>query len=579
MNFIKKWIKSINSKFFNKFWLGIVGIILIGYILTGVMFYNELNESANKKIEEFVISSYRQVENSLSLFVNRYELITKNIYSTQQINRFLNSNFLTKMNYDIFVMVKEISSILRNVQTNSTEIDDIYVLALNQELVISGTTIKRDINYLGNELIEMVKEQNGENVWLSYKDQLTGGTKLLLLKYLNIGRPGGILVIEFDESSLNNMVMTDGDSNNSIYILDKSGIIISSNNKGRIGQNLEPELLAAMKKSDKLFEKVMIDELYKFVYKGKMKDTFDIVILYDTDMLERDNRVIIAKQILLLAGILTITLLFVIVFSRIFAIRVVGLVDKIIEIQKGNLNITETVNSNDEFQYMDKSLCKMANNIKKLNREIIDNVNEKKELELKYLQMQIKPHFLYNSLSSIRWLSMQRNQLEISNLLEHLIQYYKITLSKGNDIIPIKDEIELTKSYVAMLNLIHKDQILLDVYVSESLKNVKISKLFLQPFVENSIQHGKAQDESLSISISVEKMNECIKITIEDDGKGISNEVVDEIHGYFKHDKSRYKSFGIVSTIDRLKMLYQDVELSITRKEEGGTVVDLLILM
>lgn len=575
MLFIIKSLKTIKNKFFVKFWFGIIGILLFGYISSGVLYYRQVNQNLKTQTEEHIKSSYSQVENSLSSFIDQYELIAKNIYSTQVVNNFLNYiHSKNKINYEVFQFIRDITSLFDNMQNNSVEINRLLLIALNPDLVTDGVKIISNRSYLDEDIIERVINANGENIWMYHYSKNTGQHELVLLKYLNFRKPGGILVIELDESYLYNMIKFEDQSKNSVFILDNYGTIVSSNDRNMLGKKLNDEFSSYLNFNRDNLQKLTVDGSQKYIFSSNLKDIFNILVIYDVNHLVKDNRKTIIIQFILFSIIVVTTIAFVVIYGDIFAKRVKDIVKKIKKIQEGNKDVTVTIRSHDEFEYMDKSLCEMAYNMSELNKKMIDAINKKNELELKFLQMQIKPHFLYNSLSSIRWLAIQQNHTEIADLMEYLIQFYKISLSKGKDVIPIKDEIELVKSYVALENLIHKDQILLDVYISEALSDMTINKMTLQPFVENSILHGKAPDEPLNIWVSIEEMGSMVKISIEDDGIGIPSEIAEYLNDQESNEK--YKNFGIASTITRLKILYGQAEMYISPKEKG-TVVDIII--
>jgi two-component system sensor histidine kinase YesM len=172
---------------------------------------------------------------------------------------------------------------------------------------------------------------------------------------------------------------------------------------------------------------------------------------------------------------------------------------------------------------------------------------EMKNLEVKALQAQINPHFLYNTLDLINWMSIRNNVPEISGLVEALGRFYKLSLSRGEDIVSIGNEIEHVKTYVKIQNMRFNNNINLEINFPEELLGYSIVKIVLQPIVENAILHGilEKDDEKGTIQIEGFLENNTIRINVKDDGIGMNDSRIREIlsgestlepHGYGVHN-------------------------------------------
>lgn len=197
-------------------------------------------------------------------------------------------------------------------------------------------------------------------------------------------------------------------------------------------------------------------------------------------------------------------------------------------------------------------------------KEHVKQVQEqKRKAELKALQAQINPHFLYNTLNTITWQAADQGMSEVSTLSSSLGKFFRISLSKGREIITLREELEHAASYLKIQTIRYKEKIQYEFHVPEDVKNLYIIKLVLQPLVENSIYHGiKKKKGTGHICISVQrKMSDAgipvLWICVEDDGEGIEEERLAVLnHGLTTGVISRDTGYGIYNVNERLRLYY-----------------------
>lgn len=222
------------------------------------------------------------------------------------------------------------------------------------------------------------------------------------------------------------------------------------------------------------------------------------------------------------------------------------------------------------FNYMadqvEKSMRKQEEYIAVLKeeRDFVEQVQtQKRKAELRALQAQINPHFLYNTLNTITWLASDKGIDEIRILSNSLGKLFRISLSKGAEVISIQDEIEHVKSYLTIQEIRYSEVMQYEINVPEELYQYTILKLVLQPLVENAIYHGIKEQETLSyIHIRGEKMSdpqgrEWIQFTVEDNGAGISPEKLESINsGLEEGTTDNRDGYGIFNVNERIKLYY-----------------------
>jgi two-component system sensor histidine kinase YesM len=254
--------------------------------------------------------------------------------------------------------------------------------------------------------------------------------------------------------------------------------------------------------------------------------------------------------------------------------RIQRLISHMEKAQKGDFNIEILPSNEDEIGQLTRSFNHMLTRIAILIDEQFKLGHEIKNMELKALQAQINPHFLYNTLDLINWMAKKYNNSEICPVIEALSDFYKLSLSKGEDIITIEDELNHVRAYVFIQNKRFSNKIKLVTNVPDEILKCSCLKLILQPLVENSILHGirEKDDESGTIEIGAAVQNGDIIIHIKDDGVGIDeNEIPNIISG---HDKKDYHGYGVKNINERLKLNYgKEYGLMYESRVDIGTTV------
>lgn len=568
--------KRLNSSFFYKVFAVITLIILVSSSTISLLIYYRFNSTISKQEIDFITFTSNQVKSNIINLTKNYEQIAGNIYSDNAVEMLLKEGYYKDMDYSLFQMFNLISSSFQGIIENNREIKNITLYKRDPNLMTNGKEVKDIREFVRQDLIKKAIEARGNNVWASYVDG--GELRFCLLKYLNLYEPGGVLVIELKEETFYNLYNSAIGDKNSLFIIDNNNNIISSNQKSEIGANINTLI------NDEQLENTATKQVYynytpNFFYKDKINEAWSIIMLYNAHEINKEKRYMTYYVFILSAVFIVIGLIFSLFLSRNFARQVDKLMTKIKEIEKGNLNIQPDIKKINEFYQLDKTLCSMAQNIDKLNTDIVRAVKQKEESEIKYLQMQMNPHFLYNLLSAIRWIAYNNLQGKIVNVVDHLSNFYRIALSKGSEIIPLGSEISLVKSYIELQNLCCSPQINFSVNIDEELTNMKISKMTLQPFVENSVVHGREGSRELNIAVNIEKFDtDNIRITIEDDGVGINEETEAYIESLNeKGTTMEGRHYGISNTVARLNLLYNNkVKIHASRKEQG-TIIQLLL--
>ena len=225
-----------------------------------------------------------------------------------------------------------------------------------------------------------------------------------------------------------------------------------------------------------------------------------------------------------------------------------------------------------ELESLSESFDHMVMKIQELMVHIVDEEKTLRKTELKALQAQINPHFLYNTLDSIQWMCEKKDTEKAIAMVSALAKLFRISISKGKELIPIEKELDHVRSYLVIQSYRFKGQFEYYFEVDEKLLNYYCNKITLQPIVENSIIHGlEGMYDEGEIHIRVIDGGDHILMQIEDNGVGMTKEQCQKI---IAHDESDQFGIGIKNVNDRLKIYFgQEYGLKIESELDCGTKV------
>lgn len=382
----------------------------------------------------------------------------------------------------------------------------------------------------------------------------------------------GLLCMNFTDPSLLQILEYDSSNKLESMVVDTDGMMVSARDKDKIGTNVD--FIPKMKEKSGTFS--MGGRLY--IYQ-KVSD-WRFYVVSSVPMMELYKSSI--RTIFFMAFIL----LFLLTISLLVVKRIIGKVyrplDKVVrkmdDVASGSLKTRINV------EHMGEDFTKLAVGFNSMMEEILVLMEQVKmeqhqieQIRFNALQSQIQPHFLYNTLECIHWQAMVDGNGEISTLVKALAKYYRICLSGGHDVIPLKMELEHVRNYLIIQNMRYDDIIGSEFDVEEAASDVMIPKLTLQPLVENSIYHGIKVKEGKtgSLFLKVRKRSSDVLITLADTGTGMSQQQIDEMNQHLSEYDDSF-GYGVRNVNKRIELFYgEEFGLYYLRNESGGVTVEI----
>ncbi len=230
-----------------------------------------------------------------------------------------------------------------------------------------------------------------------------------------------------------------------------------------------------------------------------------------------------------------------------------------------------------EIKELSQTYNEMITDLNRYIEKIMETEKEKRSAELHALQMQINPHYIYNTLASIKWMIMQGNTGEATAAIDAFIALLRNTISNVDEFISLEQEIINVKNYCLINQKRYGDKVQVEFYIQEDCRGCMLPKLILQPFIENAFFHAFPQERRGRIHVFAHKNTDLLMIEIADDGIGMEQSQVEQMLTNHEH-REHFTGIGIQNVDERIKMIYgNQYGLNIESKKEGGTTITIKI--
>lgn len=576
---MRKWMEKVSRwKFDKKMQLLVtVSIIATTLIVLVVSTISSVTSMKQQSIELLQAQNSTTAENFKSSLDNYKTLAIATVMDTsiQQYLKAVNYNKeaggLKNSAFNILASISNMHSDMNFIAVVGKSPDD-YIY--KGQIAISAAQFSQVYTFDAQQC----KTVQDSSIKMCFNNAYFNGSKYTLNIYFPIYDTNrvlgelGLLCMNFTDPSLLQILEYDSSNKLESMVVDTDGMMISARDKDKIGTNVD--FIPKMKEKSGTFS--MGGRLY--IYQKVSDWRFYVVSSVPMMELYKSSIRTIFLMAFILLFLLTISLL---VVKRIIS-KVYRPLDKVMrkmdDVASGSLKTRINV------EHMGEDFTKLAVGFNSMMEEILVLMEQVKmeqhqieQIRFNALQSQIQPHFLYNTLECIHWQAMVDGNGEISTLVKALAKYYRICLSGGHDVIPLKMELEHVRNYLIIQNMRYDDIIGSEFDVEEAASDVMIPKLTLQPLVENSIYHGIKVKEGKtgSLFLKVRKRSSDVLITLADTGTGMSQQQIDEMNQHLSEYDDSF-GYGVRNVNKRIELLYgEEFGLYYLRNESGGVTVEI----
>jgi two-component system sensor histidine kinase YesM len=400
----------------------------------------------------------------------------------------------------------------------------------------------------------------------------------------NYDEIASVLQLDIEETKLSRIFSAGISIDEEIYLVDSSGVIISHPNSTLIGKKglSDAELSTVlMKKTGHLSGSMSQNADLVAFSKLSATDWYLVMRLpasavYGSDVFSFD----VIRALMILAVVVVFVISLILIYSSIIENTIKRINTSIMVLNNEGIdqvdNLTaQNIKNNKSLALLENNANHLVVTIKKLMEESYEAKLKARDYQLKALQAQINPHFLYNTLDSIKWMILEDQKNDSIWMINAFSKYFRLSLSKGRDVVTLKEEFDLIRAYIGIMQKRFSNISIIDINIDDNLMECLIPKLSLQPLVENALNHGILHNQGSDgrLDITAKEENGRLVIIIKDNGHGMSQEQLERI---INKENSNTKGYGLANVDERLKLFGgDDCGLLISSELSIGTTVTL----
>ncbi|WAM33354.1 sensor histidine kinase [Caldicellulosiruptor morganii] len=574
-----------NLQIKKKFILAFVISALIPQTILGIILFLNLRAIALENAIKDTRKNVEDVKIKLMDIVQNAVDISNKLYLDKKLLNILSTEYkdISKI-YDDYTSYTELSNLM---SIYSKNIHAIKIYAFNPTLLDTGEIVKVDDYTKSQEWFKEAVKGDGKILWGLVFDSnpfrpqyYFSLTRLFKNSY---GEKIGVMVIYIGKERLEEVLSL---HLNTLVVTDK-GIIVAAKDRNFVGKKLNFNFSF---QDGKLIENVNIDGKKAMAILGTINasesgNSFLRIVSFfsEKDVFKRVNKITFVTFLLILINSV-VSLLLMLLFSKLITGRIAILNRKVNEISHGNLDTQINILGNDEIGQLAKNIQSMAKNIKNLINQVYlaevqkqQMIAKQREIQIEMLCSQMNPHFLFNTLEAIRMKAFCTGQYEIAQVVYLLSSLIRKSLEMSTELIDLEREIEIVKDFLEIQKFRFGDKIDYKIEVQSDLLSSKILPFTIQPLVENSIRHGiEPMIGRGIIAIKLFEKDGMINIIVADNGIGMSEEKLKTILQTL--DSKDRSHVGLKNVYHRLKLFYGDEAKIIINSEPGrGTSIEIQI--
>jgi len=562
---MKKWMNQLSrlGLFPKLFLVMVVSIVLVSVLIL----WTTIHMSTNLFTETFSITNSKvlnQIKTNFESFNDAIAAVSNNVTQSGAIRGFLSegdadSLTMAKSFYNMRETMDRIQSI-----TESYEVG-ITIIGINgRSYSTNRAHLQMSVDELKQEPITMeAAETPSRLIFDDYQNDETVGSQQMISATKALtdrarSRIYGTLYVTMREDAFRQFYASFTSRGNDVVIMNEKGEIVSSNREDWIGTT-QLELLSYAREMNKNSprsinarvmdqDSVVLSEYLPFY-------RFYIVNVVDKDLAM--GQLIDMKTVALICTAIVVgALILVFLITSQITKSLRRLVKQMSNITKSDLDNYIPVSGSYESRQLGHAYNYMLDELHDYVDQLVQTQREQRNAELAALQSQINPHFLYNTLASVKVLVQQGNKDRAAETINALIGLLQNTISDVSQTVTVEQEVENLKNYVFINHVRYGGRIKAAFYVAPDCTHYHVPKLVIQPFIENAFFHGFIKKETGTIHVMVSRAGESLICEIMDNGDGIEGLVMGETLPNPKNNRQLFSGIGIRNVHDRIELLY-----------------------
>lgn len=556
---IQQWLKK-NELFSRIFLFVVVGVISV-CLLTVIVIYGRSKDayvasyqSSNRLLLDKIQEDYERLnENINRIFDVVDESKAVENYLKGQLNQ---GRTILELNEQL----KDTRSLFQTIPSN------LVLIGTNGRSFFQNDAVRNQSveTFLASEFTQQINENEAISQYYFLEQGLSTSTShspglMYVRKLMKDDALFGYALIFLKESDFSSIYRQLLDTTlHTIYVVNDQGQILSTSEEQKLGTAFDSAMIEVKNDS--------VNQMPLYSYQFTFYDLLD-----ESHLVRNMNLIKPAVWIAFLSILLFSLFAFWII--RTITQPIYQLIDKLPAVTQGDFSNKVSINGTYETQELGRAYNLMLEDLESYVDHLMITEAEKRKFEIRSLQMQIQPHFVYNTLTAIKFLIWQNEQEKATQAIDSFVQLLRHTFNR-KEIVPLKDELAIVEEYLILMNVRYGDRIQSAIFSAEECENCLVTKMILQPIIENAYLHAFPEEEKGYIQIFSRISKSGLVIEIIDTGIGF-----DEASSVIRNQTSEhYSGIGLENIDQRIKLLYgEKYGLTVDSRVNEGTTVRLLL--
>ncbi len=546
-------------------------LIAVPLLFISLMTYTRTNEMITEKTSAFVCSAVDQTAINLEFIFGYVRDTSLFLIQDESVRDFLKMD-PDASSIEVYQKSGEVQKVALYLLSSKEFIDSFYVEGFNgQEINTKSQPVE-----ISEDLRQEIMSLRGGYLWhCEYQDGTSAPSLLRVMNdTVSLTNRLALMQINISEKRLRdicqNSIQYEGER---YYVVDNEDRIISAADPSVLGDTIDPVMQGfRIGKSAESHTIELDGKQYLFTACRMDHTDWTLMHLVPMDELLDESRNFLSFLATIISALLCLSVIVIFVFTKRMLGDLAHIRRFVRSLENGNLSSLIFIESNDEIGLVADALNNLLYKLNISINEVYVGKIKQREAELRALQSQVHPHFLYNTLDMIYWNARLEKATETSDLIQALSKLFRLSLSSAGECFLIRDEVNYIRCYLKIQQKRYRDSIHFEVCVEDGLEDYLTLKMVLQPLVENAIYHGiEPAGGSGNIVIRLYSEGETIIFCVEDDGAGID---LAEAEKLLEHPAEGRKGFAINNVQERIKLYFGDrYGIRFYHREGGGTRV------
>ncbi|MBM7837262.1 two-component system sensor histidine kinase YesM [Alkalihalobacillus xiaoxiensis] len=574
----------------NKLIAAFILVVFVPVLIVGIFLTSELQQMALDNAVDDASSDMTRIKARLTEALVPSVYVSNSLFVDQRLKEVAETTYETT--YDVVEAYKNYTYLEDQVRYYP-EIENIRLYVQNETMLNNWRFIpvKETSEIVQTSWYQDALKHNGLMNWSTIQSTEDHSDAFSVSRVIHFAgtQTHAVLVINVNTAYLNTIINQEALP---ILFLDSSNHIVATNQSGLLGKNLEQVTISPKLKNgelgifqDQVFNApshILVDEL---TIPNSVNGFRIVSIIPDAAIMEGANR-LRNVGLAVIAGSIVIALFLIIWVSTLISKRISMLSRQIQKVGAGDLTTRFSIDGQDEIGQLSRQFNRMTINVQQLLKEIEEKKEEKhvlekrqNEMKLKMLASQINPHFLFNTLETIRMRVLLKGERETAHIVKRLGRLLRISLEVGGGLVPLKQEIDMVKAYLEIQHFRFEDRLTYELNIDPATEDFLIPPLVIQPLVENAVIHGlEGKPEGGLIQVETKITGKNLVIQVRDNGIGMSEEQYKKTIRALTASTTAEDRIGLRNVHERILLTFNDTTgLQIETELGAGTVVSMTI--